>query len=59
LRWKDLERLALFQYPVRCRHCHHRTYAGFPLALILVQAGRARRAQREEQARSRQKDNLM
>jgi hypothetical protein len=38
-----VERLALLQYPVRCRNCHERTYAGWPLALALYQARRARR----------------
>ena len=46
-RWRsDLERLALLQYPVRCRHCHRRTYAGLPLALALYHARRAKRMHR-------------
>ncbi len=49
-RWKDVERLLLLQYPVRCRHCHRRTYAGFSLALMLLQAGRIRRERREHGA---------
>lgn len=49
LRTKDLERLALFQYPVRCRQCHRRTYAGFPLALMLWQADKVRKQQREHE----------
>jgi hypothetical protein len=48
-RVKDVERLLLLQYPVRCRNCHHRAYAGLPLALMLVQAGRARRVRREHE----------
>jgi len=40
-RWSDLERLALLQYPVRCRNCRRRTFAGLPLALALYQARRA------------------
>jgi hypothetical protein len=51
-RWSDLERLALLQYPVRCRHCHRRTFAGFPLALALYQARRAKRMQGTEKAAS-------
>ena len=47
-RWQDLERLALLQYPVRCRKCHRRTFAGLPLALVLLQARRARRAKRAQ-----------
>ena len=42
-RLSDLERLALLQYPVRCRNCHRRTFAGLPLALALYQARRAKR----------------
>jgi hypothetical protein len=42
-RWSDLERLALLQYPVRCRNCRRRTFAGLPLALALYQARRAKR----------------
>lgn len=45
-RWSDLERLALLQYPVRCRSCHRRTFAGLPLALALYQARRAKRLHR-------------
>lgn len=45
-RTRDLERLALFQYPVRCRKCHWRSYVGFPLALMLLQVDRARRESR-------------
>jgi hypothetical protein len=41
--FKDLERLALLQYPIRCRNCHERSYGGFMLALMLVQARRSRR----------------
>jgi hypothetical protein len=47
-RWSDLERLALLQYPVRCRKCHKRTYAGLPLALVLLQARRAKRSKRAQ-----------
>jgi hypothetical protein len=42
-RWTDLERLALLQYPVRCRNCRRRTFVGLPLALALYQARRAKR----------------
>ena len=47
-RWSDVERLALLQYPVRCRKCHKRSFAGFPLALVLLQARRTRRNKRAE-----------
>jgi hypothetical protein len=33
---KDFERLLLLQWPVRCRQCHRRTYAGLPLASMLM-----------------------
>jgi hypothetical protein len=42
-RWSDLERLALLQYPVRCRNCRRRTFVGFPLALALYQARKEKR----------------
>jgi hypothetical protein len=47
---KDFERLLLLQYPVRCRHCHRRVYAGLSLALVLLQAGRVRRERRGHEA---------
>lgn len=47
-RAKDLERLALLQYPVRCRKCHRRTYVGFPLALMLLQADRVRKERKSK-----------
>jgi hypothetical protein len=47
---KDVERLLLLQYPVRCRNCHHRTYAGLALAMVLKQASRIRRDRREHEA---------
>jgi hypothetical protein len=49
-RIRDVERLLLLQYPVRCRHCHGRLYAGFPLTLVLLQASRIRRERREQEA---------
>jgi hypothetical protein len=49
-RTKDLERLLLLQYPVRCRQCQRRQYAGWPLALALMQASRIRRERREHEA---------
>jgi hypothetical protein len=48
-----MERLALLQYPVRCRNCHARTYGGFPLALALFQARRARRMREATRTSSR------
>ena len=37
VRFTDLEHLAVLQYPVRCRYCHHRTYGSLLLALFLYQ----------------------
>jgi hypothetical protein len=47
-RMSDLERLALLQYPARCRRCGKRAFASLPMALVLLQARRARRAKRAE-----------
>jgi hypothetical protein len=49
-RWSDIERIALLQYPVRCRKCHRRAFAGLPLAMVLMQARRAKRAKRAQAA---------
>jgi hypothetical protein len=49
-RARDFERLLLLQYPVRCRQCHRRLYAGLPLAVVLLQASRVRRERREREA---------
>jgi hypothetical protein len=46
----DMERLALLQYPIRCRNCHERTYGGLMLALVLLQARRNRRHKNTSQA---------
>ena len=43
LRWTDIERLALLQYPVRCRNCRERSYGGFLLAFYLYQVRRHHR----------------
>jgi hypothetical protein len=40
LRLRDVEHLAVLQYPMRCRFCHHRTYGSFLLALLLFQTRR-------------------
>jgi hypothetical protein len=48
LRLTDLERLALLQYPVRCRNCRRRTYVGLSLALVLFQARRSKRRLRSD-----------
>jgi len=52
-RLSDLPRILLFQYPVRCRSCRERSYAGFILAMNLRQADKVR--QKEESSRKSQK----
>jgi hypothetical protein len=51
LRVGDVVRLLLFQYPIRCRACRERDYAGLMLAIGLRQAEKARHA--EERAAGR------
>jgi hypothetical protein len=34
VRWKDIERLLLLQYPVRCQRCQRRDYADLRWALL-------------------------
>jgi hypothetical protein len=55
---KDVERLLLLQYPVRCRHCHRRAYAELPLAVVLLRADRVRHARREHEAARRRASYL-
>jgi hypothetical protein len=47
VRISDLPRLALLQFPVRCRLCRERFHVGLSLALHLLQSQRVR--EREEQ----------
>ena len=49
----DLPRLLLFQYPVRCRTCRERDFAGLMLAMNLHQAGKIRR-QEESHRKSKE-----
>lgn len=55
LRVGDVVRLLLFQYPVRCRACRERDYAGLMLAVGLRQAEKARRAEESAAGRNRAK----
>lgn len=41
-RKSDIPRLLLFQFPVRCRQCRERSFAGIMFALNLRQASKAR-----------------
>lgn len=52
LRGGDIVRLLLFQYPIRCRACRERDYAGLMLALGLRQAEKARHAEERAAGRS-------
>jgi len=52
MRWADLPRLALLQFPVRCRLCRERFHVGFWLALNLIQSERIQ--EREEAALRRE-----
>lgn len=53
LRFADIPRLALLQFPVRCRLCRERFSVGISLALHLLQAQRVR--EDEEAALRREK----
>jgi hypothetical protein len=48
VRFSDIPRLALLQFPVRCRLCRERFYVGFSLALHLLQSQRVREREEEE-----------
>jgi hypothetical protein len=50
VRFADLPRLALLQFPVRCRLCRERFHVGISLALHLLQSERVRA---EEEAQDR------
>jgi hypothetical protein len=53
VRFSDIPRLALLQFPVRCRLCRERFYVGLSLALHLLQSQRIR--EREDEALRREK----
>ena len=53
VRLGDLPRLALFQYPVRCRLCRERFHVGISLALHLFQSQKVR--EEEDAAHRREK----
>jgi hypothetical protein len=44
----DLPRLALLQFPVRCRLCRERFHVGISLALHLLQSERVRAGEEAE-----------
>jgi hypothetical protein len=53
LRFSDIPRLALLQFPVRCRICRERFHVGMSLALHLLQSQKIREG--EEAALRREK----
>jgi len=53
VRFSDLPRLALLQFPVRCRLCRERFHVGFSLALHVLQSQRIR--EQEDEAERREK----
>jgi hypothetical protein len=51
VRISDLPRLALLQFPVRCRLCRERFHVGISLALHLLQSQRVREREEEDALR--------
>jgi hypothetical protein len=56
VRFSDIPRLALLQFPVRCRLCRERFHVGLSLALHLLQSQRVREKE-ELDLQRRQKYN--
>jgi len=55
VRISDIPRLALLQFPVRCRLCRERFHVGISLALHLLQSQRVREGEEAEQRREKYK----
>jgi hypothetical protein len=55
IRFSDVPRLALLQFPVRCRLCRERFHVGISLALHLKQAERVREDEEAEVRREKYK----
>jgi hypothetical protein len=55
VRLADIPRIALLQYPVRCRLCRERFYVGLWLALHMLQAHRIRGAEEAKVRRNQYK----
>jgi hypothetical protein len=53
IRLVDLPRLALLQYPVRCKLCRERFHVGLPLALHLFRSQKARAREEATERRER------
>jgi len=56
VRISDLPRLALLQFPVRCRLCRERFHVGLSLALHMLQAQRVREGEEAEIRREKYKN---
>ncbi len=57
IRLADLPRLALLQFPVRCRLCRERFHVGMSLALHLLQSQRVREGEEAAMRREKYKKN--
>jgi len=57
VRFSDLPRLALLQFPVRCRLCRERFHVGMSLALHMLQAEKVRAIKDAEMQREEYKNN--
>jgi len=55
VRFSDIPRLALLQFPVRCRLCRERFHVGISLALHLLQSQRVREDEDSEARREKYK----
>jgi hypothetical protein len=55
VRFSDIPRLALLQFPVRCRLCRERFHVGISLALHLLQSQRVREGEDAELKREKYK----
>lgn len=57
MRFSDIPRLALLQFPVRCRLCRERFHVGISLALHLLQSQRVREEEDASVRREKYKGN--
>jgi hypothetical protein len=55
VRFADIPRLALLQFPVRCRLCRERFHVGISLALHLLKAQKVRQEEEAELRREKYK----
>jgi len=55
VRFSDIPRLALLQYPVRCRLCRERFHVGLSLAMHLLQSQRVREGEDAQLKREKYK----